>query len=194
MIARVMKALNFFLVIIALTAVGAHAGTTQKNNQNSATTTQSHSQINQSKPPVAKKGEQVKRKGAKELKAGFDKKVQSEIKKNAAPVAKNRALTQNEKIGILREASGLLSGNKTLKAKATRAEAAELGKAWVGPKYTIASDGETLLSSDGLRQYRPPTAKQNSPYSKTGVQANFQKRRDPNRKYWTSNAHLDVWD
>lgn len=37
-----------------------------------------------------------------------------------------------------------------------------------------AADGKILISSDGLRQYRPASLKRNSPYATTGVQANFQ--------------------
>ncbi|OAN69615.1 hypothetical protein A8B83_01580 [Rhodobacteraceae bacterium EhC02] len=104
-----------------------------------------------------------------------------------------RPLTEAERIGILREASNLPSGNRTLLGTATRAEAAELGEAWVGPGFRVASDGRTLISADGLRQYRPPAPKPNSPYTQTGVQANFEQRLDPTTS-WTSNAHLDISD
>jgi hypothetical protein len=36
------------------------------------------------------------------------------------------------------------------------ATAQRLGEAWVGEGSTVASDGKTLLSADGLRQFRPP--------------------------------------
>jgi filamentous hemagglutinin len=41
----------------------------------------------------------------------------------------------------------------------TRAEADKLDKAWVGDGAEVASDGKTLVSKDGLRQYRPPSYK-----------------------------------
>jgi RHS repeat-associated protein len=74
--------------------------------------------------------------------------------------------------------------------EATASQSDVLGKFWVGDKYRIASDGSTLVSEDGLRQYRPPKAK-NSPYSTTGVQSNFESRAAP-KGSWTNNGHLDI--
>ncbi|AXV74537.1 hypothetical protein CJO75_01320 [Ralstonia solanacearum] len=60
----------------------------------------------------------------------------------------------------------------------TAAEADSLGKIWVGdgarPMNGVPGG---LVSADGTRVYRPPTAKPNTPaqYAPTGVQANFQK-------------------
>ncbi len=66
-----------------------------------------------------------------------------------------------------------------------------MGKAWVRPGYTVASDGKTLVSADKLRQYRPPSYKPN--LGKT--QANFERRFDGQKtKRWQSNAHLDIVD
>ena len=62
-----------------------------------------------------------------------------------------------------------------------------MGKAWVGPEYKVASDGKTLISKDGLRQYRPPSYKPKL----RKVQANFEIRQTPNGE-WKGNAHLDV--
>ncbi|MFC7219754.1 polymorphic toxin-type HINT domain-containing protein [Streptomyces polyrhachis] len=76
----------------------------------------------------------------------------------------------------------------------TRADADDLGRAWVGEGYTVASDGKTLVSQDGLRQFRPPSNKPNS--ATTGyapVQANFEQRYIP-RGQWQSNGHLDITD
>lgn len=110
-------------------------------------------------------------------------------------VTSNRALNDAEKIGILREASNLPSGNRTLSGSASRAEATELGEAWVGPGYRVSSDGSTLISADGTRQYRPPSAKPNSPYSQTGVQANFERRIQINGRWQIqANAHPDIHD
>jgi len=52
-------------------------------------------------------------------------------------------------------------------------------------------DGKTLVSSDGLKVYRPPSAKPNSPYATTGVQANFE-RKAANGGRPISNGHLDI--
>jgi RHS repeat-associated protein len=92
-------------------------------------------------------------------------------------------------VGILRDAT-VKKGNFGL-GSATRNKADELGRDWVGKDHTVASDGKTLISKDGLRQYRPPTRKPNSPYVKTGTQANFESR---SRTYgqWQNNGHLDI--
>lgn len=74
--------------------------------------------------------------------------------------------------GILRQAASS-KGNYGL-GLATAKEANELGQAWVGSGYKIASDNKTLISSDKLRTYRPPTVK-NSSYATTGIQANFER-------------------
>jgi hypothetical protein len=98
--------------------------------------------------------------------------------------AGGRAATARE-IGILRAALrgkgnfGLGSG--------TPAEAERLGRAWVGDGYKIASDGKTLVSSDGLRQFRPPSYKPNLSIE----QANFERRLVPEGQ-WFGNGHLDI--
>lgn len=76
--------------------------------------------------------------------------------------------------------------------QASAAEAEALGKAWVGPNYRVASDGKTLVSENGLRTYRPPSAK-NSPYATTGVQANFERLENvKGRPAVIGNGHLDI--
>ena len=70
---------------------------------------------------------------------------------------------------------------------ATYDDAMTAGKAWVGDGYTVASDGKTLVSSDGLRQFRPPTYK---PKEKK-LQANFESRKQ-NKGRWDNNGHLDI--
>lgn len=89
--------------------------------------------------------------------------------------------------GIIRDAAkgkgnfGLGSG--------TASQAERAGQAWVGEDYMIASDGKTLVSSDGLRQWRPPSYKPN-----LGIwQSNFESRLIP-RGQWQSNGHLDITD
>lgn len=76
---------------------------------------------------------------------------------------------------------------------ATRNQADDMGRAWVGDGAKLASDGKILVSKDGLRQYRPPTAKPNSPHAKTGVQANLERRFKPEGQ-WQGNGHLDIVD
>jgi len=62
-----------------------------------------------------------------------------------------------------------------------------LQAAWVGKGYTIASDGKTLVSADGLRQFRPPSFK-----PKLGIQqANFEWR-NVSKGAWQGNGHLDI--
>jgi filamentous hemagglutinin len=94
-----------------------------------------------------------------------------------------------EQSGILRDAAGG-KGNFGL-GSATSSEAQDLGEAWVGNGYRIASDGKTLISEDGLRQFRPPTFKPN-----LGIlQANFEQRiPDQVLKQWFSNGHLNITD
>jgi hypothetical protein len=69
----------------------------------------------------------------------------------------------------------------------TAQEADELGRAWVGENYRVASDGRTLVSHDKLRQYRPPSYK-----PKLGkVQANLEWRLEESGQ-WQGNAHVDI--
>ena len=87
--------------------------------------------------------------------------------------------------GILRDAArgkgnfGLGSG--------TRAETGRLGRAWVGDGAKFAGDGKTLVSADGLRQFRPPSFKPNLGME----QANFEQRLVPSG-LWFGNGHLDI--
>jgi filamentous hemagglutinin len=62
-----------------------------------------------------------------------------------------------------------------------------LGRTWVTDGYKIASDGKTLVSPNGLRQFRPPSDKPalNKP------QANFEQRLKPYGQ-WQSIGHLDI--
>lgn len=71
--------------------------------------------------------------------------------------------------------------------RATFKDAMEAGKSWVREGYRIASDGKTMISKDGLRQFRPPSAKPN--LGKT--QANFEWR-SVNQGPWQGNGHLDI--
>jgi hypothetical protein len=78
------------------------------------------------------------------------------------------------------------SGNFGI-GSATADEAGAAGKTWVGKGSRTASDGKTLVSRDGLRQYRPPSYKPQ--LGKT--QANFESRANPSGK-WETNGHLDI--
>lgn len=69
----------------------------------------------------------------------------------------------------------------------THADAARLGREWVGENARLSSDGKAYISKDGLRQYRPPSFKP----TLGREQANYEKRLEPNGK-WTSNGHLDI--
>jgi len=94
-----------------------------------------------------------------------------------------------EMSGMLRAAASG-KGNFGI-GKATFEEAEALGKAWVGDGYSVASNGKALVSADKLRIYRMPSAKPNSPYATTGIQANLEQKLVPGGRPF-SNAHLDV--
>ena len=71
----------------------------------------------------------------------------------------------------------------------TVSQAERAGQSWVGEGYRIASDGKTLISRDGLRQFRPPSYKPNL----DSWQANFEQRWTPEGQ-WQGNGHLDITD
>ncbi|MGE4336805.1 MAG: RHS repeat domain-containing protein [Pigmentiphaga sp.] len=105
------------------------------------------------------------------------------------------SIARAEKIGGLAQMSGMLRAAAAGKGNfgigsATAKQSDAMGRAWVGKGHTVASDGKTLVSKDGLRQYRPPSEK-NSPHASTGVQANFEQRVKPEGR-WQSNGHLDI--
>ncbi|MCU6677675.1 hemagglutinin repeat-containing protein [Leclercia tamurae] len=77
----------------------------------------------------------------------------------------------------------------------SKAEADELGKIWVGDGARPTSDGTGLMSADGTRVYRYPSAKDNSSHATTGVQANFETFKiDPvtRDKVKIGNGHMDI--
>ena len=87
--------------------------------------------------------------------------------------------------GMLREA---LAGKGNFGVGVASAEQAEIvGRAWVGEGYTVASDGTTLLSKDGLRQFRPSSFKPQLGKN----QANLEWRLKPDGQ-WQGNGHIDV--
>jgi hypothetical protein len=73
----------------------------------------------------------------------------------------------------------------------TPGEATFMGIQWIGPGGRPTSDGRGVISLDGTRVWRPPVAKPNCPYAKTGVQSNFS-RRDPSTGTEISNYHINV--
>ncbi|TQL02728.1 RHS repeat-associated core domain-containing protein [Cellulomonas sp. SLBN-39] len=73
----------------------------------------------------------------------------------------------------------------------TAAEAQTAGRAWVGEGARLASDGKTLLSQDGLRQWRPPSFKPK--WQGGSWQSNFESRWVP-RGQWQTNGHLNISD
>ena len=106
------------------------------------------------------------------------------------PATNSGGLTAGDQIGMLRDAA-TGKGNFAL-GEASTADANVLGQDWVGPGYRVSqTDGSTLISADGLRQYRPPSPKPNSSYATTGVQANFQSRSVPSGA-WQNNGHLNI--
>ena len=84
-------------------------------------------------------------------------------------------------VGILRDAMRG-KGNFGL-GSSTAEDAARLGEARVGKGFTVASDGKTLVSSDGLRQFRPPSEKPGL----GRTQANFEQRSQPTGQ-WQANG------
>jgi hypothetical protein len=98
-------------------------------------------------------------------------------------------LTAEEMSGILRDAASN-KGNTAL-GTATAEDAQALGEAWVGPGARETSDGSGLVSADGLRVYRYPSSKPNSPYATTGVQANFESKMSPTGRPY-ANGHLNI--
>ena len=114
----------------------------------------------------------------------------AESQPNKSYVGNISSLPVEEQIGILRDAAKGNKGNFGL-GQATAKDANALGEAWVGPGYRVSSDGTAWVSSDGLRVYRPPSSKPNSPHATTGVQANFEQKLTPTGRP-ISNGHLDI--
>ena len=103
--------------------------------------------------------------------------------------AEEESLNFAQQTGILREAA-TGKGNFGLGSASAR-DANALGRAWVGDGYTVASDGKTLVSSNGLRQFRPPSWKPGL----SRYQANFESRFEGQLSNgWQANGHLDITD
>ncbi|MFL9917948.1 hypothetical protein PQR75_21655 [Paraburkholderia fungorum] len=98
-------------------------------------------------------------------------------------------LTLAEQMGMLKDARSI-KGDFNL-GEGTSADADALARDFIGLDYRTSSRDESILiSKDGLRQYRPPSSK-DSPYSTTGVQANFESRSVPHGE-WQNNGHLNI--
>ena len=83
---------------------------------------------------------------------------------------------QDSRLAAAVSGSGTRNPNFSI-GTGSAAEANSLGRIWVGDgARPISSVPGGLISADGTRVYRPPTAKPNTPaqYNPTGVQANFQ--------------------
>lgn len=109
-----------------------------------------------------------------------------------AVVAEDAAITATSTGGNWAKTSGILrdavkgKGNYGL-GSGTFDEAMQAGRAWVGDGFRISKDGSSWISSNGLRQFRPPSFK-----PRLGIeQANFQWT-NINKGAWQSNGHLDI--
>jgi hypothetical protein len=106
---------------------------------------------------------------------------------NSSGAAENSGSGWADLSGVLRDAARG-KGNFGI-GSATQEEAVAAGRARVGDDATLASDGKTLVSQNGLRQFRPPSYK---PFLDKW-QANFEWRVAP-RGRWLGNGHLDITD
>ncbi|BFU60553.1 MULTISPECIES: VENN motif pre-toxin domain-containing protein [Rodentibacter] len=86
-------------------------------------------------------------------------------------------------------------GNLTVNGIFTRKETERLASEWVGDGAIRNSDGG-LTSLDGTRRYRPANSKLNSPYAKTGIQANFERgyTNEKGKFISESNLHINIKD
>ncbi|WP_236192311.1 DUF637 domain-containing protein [Pseudomonas urethralis] len=87
---------------------------------------------------------------------------------------------QDSRLAAAVNGSGTRNPNFSI-GTGSAAEADSLGQIWVGDgARPISGVPGGLISADGARVYRPPTAKPNAPaqYNPTGVQANFQTLQD----------------
>ena len=91
-------------------------------------------------------------------------------------------------------------GNRGVSGSVSGADAEALGQAWVGDGAREFGGGMGLISKDGTRVFRRPSAKRGvnastgEPWSKTGVQSNFEVRSQRADGRWQidANVHLDV--
>jgi filamentous hemagglutinin len=111
------------------------------------------------------------------------------VNENLANIA-----AQDSRLAEVIKGSGTSNKNFPI-GTGTAAEADALGRIWVGDGARLTSDQVTcpgcLVSADGTRIYRPPTAKPNTPteLAPTGVQANFQQLQNG---AVISNGHLNI--
>jgi hypothetical protein len=99
---------------------------------------------------------------------------------------------QDARLAKAASGSGVPNPNFSV-GSGTATEANSLGQIWVGDgARPLSGVPGGLMSADGTRIYRPPTAKK-APveFNPTGVQANFQMR-DPNTGAVTSNGHMVI--
>lgn len=63
-------------------------------------------------------------------------------------------------------------------------------KGWLGEGYRVTSHGY-YENADGLRQFRPPSAKPTRKFATKGIQANFEQRSTPSVA-WGANGYVNV--
>lgn len=100
---------------------------------------------------------------------------------------------KDPRLGAAVKGSGSTNINFSV-GSGSAAEANNLGQIWTGDgARPLNGVPGGLISADGTRVYRPPTAKPNTPaqFNPTGVQANFQMR-NPNTGATTSNGHMVI--
>lgn len=100
---------------------------------------------------------------------------------------------QDARLAKAASGSGVPNPNFSV-GSGTATEANSLGQIWVGDgARPLNGVPGGLISADGTRVFRPPTAKPNAPaeFNPTGVQANFQMR-DPNTGAVISNGHMVI--
>lgn len=114
--------------------------------------------------------------------------IRNAVKGNGKAAPKG-GLSWAEKSGILRDAARHKGPHRL--GSATSREADALGRDWVGEGYKVARDGRTLVSSDGLRQYRPPTFKPDLGRYQANLERRFEGQRS---REWQGNGHLDITD
>ena len=117
---------------------------------------------------------------------------------NCAGASSVGKLSQPLRNKMKRIGNGIAAGgNRGISGAVSSADALILGQRFVGPGYRVMSGNKGLISADGLRQFRFPAAKRGvnpvtgRPWSKTGIQANFESRLEAAGE-WLNNVHLDA--
>lgn len=80
-------------------------------------------------------------------------------------------------------------GNWSVPGRFTRAEADEIGRAWVGPGARWSKNRTALISRDGLRQYRPAQWKHRAKRWRANIEA-----RPTRTGKFVSDGHIEIKD